>query len=934
LAIFLKRTFLLDFDLYVFYYVYTIKAPTKANSSLIIPFNHDGVYFSIANLVDIKQKWNSFSAKDSKMTNLTFVQLVDIEQIQHLLEAQYKITGVLSAILDTDENILAAAGWQDICTRFHRIHPVACERCRESDAYIKAYLPDFTGEYLDYKCKNGLRDVAMPIIIAGEHLATFFTGQFFYEDEKPDPEYFRGQALELGFDEEGYLDALSRVPVFTREQICNIVGYYRNLVQIMAEMGLQNLMLAQEVKERKQAEKEASFFRTIIENTCDSVYVIDPEDGWRMFYVNQAACSHFGMDREKLLTMRIPDWDPVFDVGNIDIIWQQKKLNKSMRFETLHRVASGELVPVEVTANELIHDGKELHAGYFYNISERKTMEAALRTSEQNLIEAQRIARVGNWVWDLSGNLLSASAECYRVFGMASTEVADAYNAFLMLVHPEDRDNVQAAFETFLKNHLPHSVEYRIISQDGTERIIHENGEVVFDALGTPVHAVGTVQDITERKKAEKQILRLNRLYAILSEVNQAIVRSTDQYSLFQEICRVVVKHGGFALAWIGIVDEESGIVKPAASNSIKEGYLDNIRVTVGDEPEGMGPTGSAIRRNKLQIVNDFLSNPRTSPWHKEAEKLGFNSVAAIPLKLNGKTIGALTMYGGEKHFFHGQMSGLLLQLAEDISFALENLDREARRKETERALQKEIVERLQAMEALHEKDQLLMHQSRQAAMGEMINNIAHQWRQPLNTVALTIQDLLVTYEEGECSCEYVDETVKQIMNQVLHMSQTIDDFRNFLKPDQEIKQFNLRETVKKTLILVGDSFKSQNIKTDAEAHEDLIVTGYQNEYCQVLLNILNNARDVLTERNIVSPRIKIKLFREGYRNVTTISDNAGGIPDAIIDRIFEPYFTTKDADKGTGIGLYMSKSIIEKRMNGKISVRNTDQGAEFRIEV
>ena len=872
--------------------------------------------------------------KDKKLNKLTFAQLVDIEQIQRMLEAQHKITGVLATILDTDENILAAAGWQDLCTQFHRAHPGAIKCCRESDAYIKARLPGLTGEYLNYKCMNGLRDVAMPIIIAGEHLATFFTGQFFYDDDKPDPEYFREQARQYGFDEESYLEALRRVPIFTMEQIRSIMDYHRNLVQILAEMGLKNLKLAQEVKERKQAEKEASFFRTLIENTCDSIYVIDPEDGCRMVYVNQAACSHFGMDREQMLAMRIPDWDPVFDMGNIAMMRQQIKQNKSMRFETLHRVASGELVPVEVTANYLIHDGKELSAGYFYDIGERKAMEAALRASEQNLIEAQRIARVGNWVWDLSGSLLSASAECYRVFGMASTEFADSYKAFLKLVHPEDRDNVQAAFETFLKNHLPHSVEYRIISPDGTGRIIHEQGEVVFDALGTPVHTVGTVQDITERKKTEKQILRLNQLYAILSEVNHAIVRSADQYSLFQEICRVVVKYGGFRLAWIGLVDEECGIVKPVACNSINEGYLDNIRVTVRDEPEGMGPAGSAIRKGKLQIVNDFLSNPRTSPWHKEAEKLGYNSVAAIPLKLNGKTIGALTMYGGEKHFFHGQMSGLLLQLAADISFALDNLDREARRKETERALQKEIVERLQAMEALHEKDQLLMHQSRQAAMGEMINNIAHQWRQPLNMVALTIQDLMVTYEQGECSYEYVDETVKQIMSQVLHMSQTIDDFRNFLRPDQEIKQFNLREAVKKTLVLVGDSFKSQNIKTDTEAQEDLIVTGYQNEYCQVLLNILNNARDVLTERNIVAPRIEINLFREGYRNVTTISDNAGGIPDAIIDRIFEPYLTTKEADKGTGIGLYMSKTIIEKRMNGKISVRNTDRGAEFRIEV
>ena len=151
------------------------------------------------------------------MSRFTFPQLVDLEKIRQLLEAHFKITGMLSAILDADENILVAVGWQDICTRFHRANPATCARCRESDAYIKAHIHDFDGEYLDYRCKNGLRDVAVPIFIGGEHLATFFTGQFFYDDDKPDMEYFRAQAREFGFDEADYLDALSRVQVCTRE---------------------------------------------------------------------------------------------------------------------------------------------------------------------------------------------------------------------------------------------------------------------------------------------------------------------------------------------------------------------------------------------------------------------------------------------------------------------------------------------------------------------------------------------------------------------------------------------------------------------------------------------------------------------------------------------------------------------------------------------
>jgi signal transduction histidine kinase len=301
---------------------------------------------------------------------------------------------------------------------------------------------------------------------------------------------------------------------------------------------------------------------------------------------------------------------------------------------------------------------------------------------------------------------------------------------------------------------------------------------------------------------------------------------------------------------------------------------------------------------------------------------------------LNDKVVGSLTMYAGEEDFFDWQMAELLQRMAADISFALDNLDREARRLEAERVLKNEIVERLRVSDELREKEQLLILQSRQAAMGEMINNIAHQWRQPLNNLSLTVQILREVYHDGECSHEYMDDTVNQLTRLIQHMSQTIDDFRNFFRPDREMTPFNLKERVCKTLVLVKDSFRLNNINVDMKAEEDLFITGFPNELSQVLLIILNNATDALTEGNVASPRIEINLFREGLRTVTTISDNAGGIPVAIIDRIFEPYFTTKDAEKNTGIGLYMSRAIIEKRFNGKISARNTGQGAEFRIEV
>ena len=147
-------------------------------------------------------------------------------------------------------------------------------------------------------------------------------------------------------------------------------------------------------------------------------------------------------------------------------------------------------------------------------------------------------------------------------------------------------------------------------------------------------------------------------------------------------------------MAWIGVVDEDSGMVKPAASYGYNEGYLDDIRITIREEAEGFGPTGSAIREGGLIVCGDMMDDPRLAPWRAEARMRGYRSSAAIALKLNDKAIGAFTMYAGEKDFFRGQLADLLPQLAMDISFALDNPEREAHSRAAERALKEETLER------------------------------------------------------------------------------------------------------------------------------------------------------------------------------------------------------------------------------------------------
>jgi C4-dicarboxylate-specific signal transduction histidine kinase len=265
---------------------------------------------------------------------------------------------------------------------------------------------------------------------------------------------------------------------------------------------------------------------------------------------------------------------------------------------------------------------------------------------------------------------------------------------------------------------------------------------------------------------------------------------------------------------------------------------------------------------------------------------------------------------------------------------ALQEAEEFRKRQEVERALQEETAERLRAVEALREKERLLIQQSRQAAMGEMIGNIAHQWRQPLNTLGLMTQQLLMFYDLGDFNREFLDKSVLQSMDLIHHMSKTIDDFRNYFRPDKEKVEFRVAEAIENTLSLINDSFKDQHINIEIVEKNDPTIYGYQNEFAQALLNILNNARDALTEREIADPRVIITLGNEADRTVVTISDNAGGIPEEIIGKIFDPYFTTKGPQAGTGVGLFMSKTIVEKSMGGILAVCNNANGAEFRIEV
>ncbi|QWR76912.1 sensor histidine kinase [Candidatus Magnetomonas plexicatena] len=239
------------------------------------------------------------------------------------------------------------------------------------------------------------------------------------------------------------------------------------------------------------------------------------------------------------------------------------------------------------------------------------------------------------------------------------------------------------------------------------------------------------------------------------------------------------------------------------------------------------------------------------------------------------------------------------------------------------------------------QKEQMLMQQSKMASMGEMIGLIAHQWKQPLNAVTLNVQDFKEAYIHGELDDKYISETVDSTMRQIEFMAKTIDDFRNFFIPSKRKVKFDVKSAIEELLSMFIHIYHRHDVDVTLTVQPDtlLLTEGYPNEFKQVVLNIMNNSKDAIKSRRnsdiSISGVIEINIANNEDKSKVIISlkDYGGGIADDVIDNIFEPYFTTKGTE-GTGIGLYMSKTIIETNMGGSLTVHNVDGGAEFVISL
>lgn len=451
------------------------------------------------------------------MTEYTFNQLVDIEQVRQLLQSHHRLSGMAYGLFDTDEDILIAVGWQDICVRFHRANPISNARCRESDAYIKKHLLDFEGEFLEYRCKNGMIDVAMPIVIDGEHLATFFTGQFFYDDELPDSDYFITQAEALGFDTEDYLNTLERIPVFSREHIRGNVLFLHNMVKVLAEIGLKNLRLACEMEERKFAEQRLELLGFALDSVHEAAFLMDSSS--RFHYVNQEACRSLGYMRDELLGMAIPNIDLDYPKESLPHGLDRRLEQGTLTFETRHRTKDGRIFPVEITSTVLEHNGVQYTLALVRDITERKATQAMLE--DERLLLKTLIQTLPDPVWlkDTNGFYIT----CNTAFGLLYNETPSG------IVGRRDNDFVDDELAAFFQQKDREAIaagrprtneEWLTYASDGHLALWETTKTPVYNATGQVVGALGIARDITERKRMEDEV-RTSRDY--MSNIINAI---------------------------------------------------------------------------------------------------------------------------------------------------------------------------------------------------------------------------------------------------------------------------------------------------------------------------------------------------------------------------------------------------------------------------
>ncbi len=530
--------------------------------------------------------------------------------------------------------------------------------------------------------------------------------------------------------------------------------------------------------------------------------------------------------------------------------------------------------------------------GISRDLTSEHKLEEELKKSTLHLIDAQSIAKVGHWEWDIRNDTLFWSDEIYKIFGYTPQEFAATYEIFLQTIHPDDRQQVHDETQYAVEHMSKYDIFHRIVLPDNTEKIVHEIGHAIYDAEGKPERMIGTVQDVTELKSIENELTEQKEAFETIFEY------SSDGMLLLQD--------GRFIAC-------NQAVVKMMRASG-KEEFLMMHPSQLSPEFQ---PDGSSSYQKAEEMMRICLAQ-------------GYNHFEWVHSRMDGEEFWAEIL-----------LTSLVINNKPTIHVSWRDISERKvlnERLESANTLYKKLVNELDTK--VKEQSAHIIKQSRMAQMGELLSMIAHQWRQPLSSIGVISSNVRMTLaladeeEISQKSSDYIHQKMDEIENLLQSLSGTIDDFRTLYKPEKVKKEIILSEPVDRALHIIDVSLKKNQVKVIKSYNTDTCIPVHSNEVMQVILNLIKNAEDNFIERKTLNPTLTINITQSKESVKAEVCDNGGGIKEEVMEHIFDPYFSTKDKKNGTGLGLYMCKIIIEQQHKGKLEVYNTDNGVCFSVEL
>ena len=541
----------------------------------------------------------------------------------------------------------------------------------------------------------------------------------------------------------------------------------------------------------------------------------------------------------------------------------------------------------------LREDGRQLAQ----EIARERQAEECLRASEARFRWAMEATSDGLWDWDVATGQVYYSPAYSRMLGYGPEEWSHRVESWEDLLHPDDRERVLAANHATIRGEVrSFEVEYRIRTKAGTWKWILGRGRAVErNAEGRALRMLGTHVDVDLRKVQELELRRVNRLYDLLSQLGQCLVRVGNRQELLDEFCRIAVQTGDYPLVWVGWADPAEGKVAPVARAGVECDAIEAVQVRLDSGRESRGLSGTCIREGRTVVSQDLRLDPGFAPWLGLAEACRVRSSAAFPIRLKGRVAGAFQVYGREPDSFSDQEVKLLCQAADHISFGLERFEMES-----ERASLQEQVQQTRKMESL----------------GTLAGGIAHDMNNVLGAILGLASANLEVHPEGSAAHRTFDTIVKA----ATRGGDTVRSLLRFARRTPVAEQdLDLNELVG-DVVRILERTTLARIRFETDLAGDLQpIRGDASSLTNALVNLCVNAVDAIPEKGVLA--LRTRNLGQGQVEVT-VADTGCGMPAEVLRRALEPFYTTKPQGKGTGLGLPLVYSTVSAH-RGRIEIRS-----------